>query len=72
MLELKNFIKINITVQIFLLLLILFTDSISVSPAKWTKKKHKPMENLQSYVVLLRQLMEALNTYIKQADNKVI
>lgn len=71
MLELKNFININITVQIFLLLLILFTDSISVSPAKWTKKKHKPMENLQSYVVLLRQLMEALNTYIKQAD-KVI
>lgn len=30
------------------------------------------MENLQSYVVLLRQLMGALNTYIKQADNKVI
>lgn len=44
--------------------------SISVSPAKWTKKKHKPMENLQSYVVLLRQLMEALNTYIKQADKE--
>lgn len=71
MLELKNFININMTVQIFLLLLILFTDSISASPAKWTKKKHKPMENLQSYVVLLRQLMDALNTYIKQAD-KVI
>lgn len=71
MLELTNFININMTVQIFLLLLILFTDSISVSPAKWTKKKHKPMENLQSYVVLLRQLMDALNTYIKQAD-KVI
>lgn len=49
-----------------------FVDSISVSPSKWTKKKHKPMENLQSYVVLLRQLMDALNTYIKQADNKVI
>lgn len=49
-----------------------FVDSISVSPAKWTKKKHKPMENLQSYVVLLRQLMDALNTYIKQAENKVI
>lgn len=59
--------NINMTVH----LLILFPDSISVSPAKWTKKKHKPMENLQSYVVLLRQLMEALNTYIKQADNKV-
>lgn len=63
--------NINRTVQIYLLLLILFPDSISVSPAKWTKKKHKPMENLQSYVVLLRQLMDALNTYIKQAD-KVI
>lgn len=71
MLEPKNFININMTVQIFLLFFILFPDSISVSPAKWTKKKHKPMENLQSYVVLLRQLMEALNTYIKQAD-KVI
>lgn len=49
----------------------LISDGISVSPAKWTKRKHRPMENLQSMVVLLRQLLDSLNAYIKGDENKV-
>ncbi|XP_061193994.1 telomere-associated protein RIF1-like [Saccostrea echinata] len=44
--------------------------AMQVSPAKWTKKKHKPMENLHSLAVLIKHLLEALNTHIKSGEKK--
>lgn len=41
------------------------------SPAKWAKRKQKPMENLHSCVVLIQKLLETLNICIKSADKKV-
>ncbi|XP_062606334.1 telomere-associated protein RIF1-like [Saccostrea cucullata] len=44
--------------------------ALQVSPAKWTKKKHKPMENLHSLAVLVRHLLERLYTHIRSGEKK--
>ncbi|XP_056007115.1 telomere-associated protein RIF1-like isoform X2 [Ostrea edulis] len=45
-------------------------SSMHASPAKWAKRKQKPMENLHSCVVLIQKLLETLNICIKSADKK--